>query len=321
MVTENGINRHIFNGQFSNYYRKGQVASIKKIDFDYLVGQQVGTSVLLKKVDTGAMSVVFVAYQKSLKRQIAVKILPKSLLTPKIEAFFQQEAESAAFLTHPCIIPIYEIGQTEDFLFFTMQLVRGKSLSYYIQRARKNPVPSKRILPSHESLKIIVRILDGLDYANTLGIVHRDIKPGNILIEDVSKRPIITDFGVARSYGGSEDKTRMLVGTPTYMPPEQIVCNIVDGRADVYAAGVMLFEMLVGKLPYPPYESAMKLLKVKLRLKDRLFLKKPSGLNPALSPDMDDIILKAVAYDKDRRYPTCGDFAKDVDAYIRQYHK
>lgn len=297
------------------------MASIKTFNFDYLVGKQVGTSVLLKKLDNGAMSVVFVAFQKSLKRQIAVKILPKALLTPKIEEFFQQEAESAAFLNHPCIIPIYEIGQEDDFLFFTMQLVRGKSLAYYIGRARKNPLPSKRAMPHLEALKIIVRVLDGLDYANTTGIVHRDVKPGNILIETTSRRPIISDFGVARSYGGVGDDTRMLVGTPTYMAPEQIVSNLVDGRADVYATGVMLFEMLAGQLPYPAYDSAMKLLKIKLRLKDRLFQKKPSEMNRALDSDLDDIVAKAVAYDKDRRYATCGEFAKDIDAYLKQHRR
>jgi serine/threonine protein kinase len=295
------------------------VGSIKDLNFDNLVGMQVGTSVLLKKLDNGAMSVVFIAFQKSLKRQIAVKILPKSLLTPKLAEFFQQEAESAAFLTHPCIIPIFEVGQTDEFLFFTMQLVRGRSLAYYIRRARKNPLPSKRTIPYLQSLKIIVRVLDGLDYANTTGIVHRDIKPGNILIDDTSKRPVITDFGVARSYSGSNEDSRMLVGTPTYMPPEQIVSNIVDGRADVYATGVMLFEMLAGQLPYPPYDSAMKLLKIKLRLKDRLFMKKPSELNPALDSDLDDIVTKAVAYDKDRRYGSCGEFANDIDAYLKRY--
>ena len=294
------------------------MASIKTMNFDHLVGQQVGTSVLLKKLDNGAMSVVFVAFQKTLKRQIAVKILPKVLLTPKMADFFQQEAESAAFLSHPCIIPIYEVGQTNEFLFFTMQLIKGKSLAQYIRRARKNVVPSKRMLPVRESLKIIVKILDGLDYANNAGIVHRDIKPGNILIEDHSKRPVVTDFGVARSYGGSGDDTRMLVGTPTYMAPEQIVSNLVDGRADVYAAGVMLFEMLVGQLPYPPYDSAVKLLKIKLRLQDRIFLKRPSELNRYADTDLDDIVLKAVAYHKERRYATCREFAKDIEAYLKR---
>ena len=292
------------------------MASIKTMDFDYLIGQTVGTSVLLRKLDHGAMSVVFVAYQKTLKRQIAVKILPKALLTPKILEFFHQEAEAAAFLSHPCIIPVYEVGQTDDFLFFTMQLIKGKSLAYYIRKARKNVLPSKRTLPIRTSLKIIVKILDALDYANDKGIVHRDIKPGNILIETHSQRPIITDFGVARSYGGTTDNGRMLVGTPTYMAPEQIVSGMVDGSADVYACGVMLFEMLAGGLPYPPYDSAKKLLMIKLRLQDRLFHKKPSQINPGVGEALDAIVFKAVAYDKERRYATCRDFAKAIEQYL-----
>lgn len=295
--------------------------SIRSMNFDHLIGQTIGTSVLLRSLDYGAMSVVFVAFQKTLKRQIAVKILPKSLLTPEVAEFFQQEAEAAAFLSHPCIIPVYEIGQTDEFLFFTMQLVKGKSLSYYIRNARKNVLPSKRMLPVRASLKIIVKILDALDYANNHAIVHRDIKPGNILIETHSQRPMVTDFGVARSYGGSREDRRMLVGTPTYMAPEQIISNIVDGQADVYAVGVTLFEMLCGDLPYPPYDSAKKLLKIKLRLQDRLFGKRPSQLNPAVDQDLDAIVLKAVAYNKEQRYATCRQFADDIDAYLTAERK
>ena len=294
-------------------------ASIRNMNFDHLIGQTVGTSVLLRCLDYGAMSVVFVAFQKTLKRQIAVKILPKSLLTPQAAEFFQHEAEAAAFLSHPCIIQVYEIGQTEDFLFFTMQLIKGKSLSFYIRKAHKNVLPSKRTLPVSTSLKIIVKILDALDYANNHAIVHRDIKPGNILIETHSQRPMITDFGVARSYGGSREDKRMLVGTPTYMAPEQIVSNIVDGQADVYAAGVTLFEMLCGDLPYPPYDNATKLLKIKLRLQDRLFSKAPSQINPSVDEELDAIVLKAVAYRKEQRYTTCREFADDVDAYLKKH--
>jgi len=297
------------------------VVSLKTMDFDSLIGQTVGTSVLLRKLDSGSMSVVFVAFQKSLKRQIAVKILPKALLTPKILEFFHQEAEAAAFLSHPCIIPVYEVGQTDDFLYFTMQLIKGKSLAHHIREARKNVLPSRRTLPVRTSLKIIVKILDALDYANNTGIVHRDIKPGNILIESHSQRPVITDFGVARSYGGSTDNSRMLVGTPTYMAPEQIVSGMVDGSADVYATGVMLFEMLAGGLPYPPYDSVKKLLKIKLRLQDRLFHKKPSQINPAVDQALDEIVFKAVAFDKETRYATCGNFARDIEQYLVQHPK
>lgn len=287
------------------------------MNFDHLVGQTVGTSRLLKKLDNGAMSVVFVAFQKTLKRQIAVKILPKSLLTPRIADLFQQEAEAAAFLSHPCIIPVYEVGQTDDFLFFTMQLVKGHSLAHYIRKARRNILPSKRMLPVETSLKIVLNILDALDYANRMGIVHRDIKPRNILMEAYSKRPIITDFGVARSYGGTDNDNRILVGTPTYMAPEQIVSGIVDGRADVYATGVMLIEMLCGGLPYPPYDSAVKLLKIKLRLQDRLFNKSPAQINPAVDEKLNDIVLKAVSYNTERRYQTCREFAQEIENYLK----
>lgn len=153
------------------------MASIRTMSFDHLIGQPVGTSRLLKKLNSGAMSVVFVAYQQTLKRQMAVKILPKALLTPRIAEFFQQEAEAAAFLSHPCIIPVYEVGETEEFLFFTMQLIKGHSLAHHIRQARRNVVPSKRMLPIGTTVKFILKILGALDYANGLGIVHRDIKP------------------------------------------------------------------------------------------------------------------------------------------------
>jgi serine/threonine-protein kinase len=297
------------------------VAYLKNFDFNPLIGQQVGTSVLLKKLDQGSMSVVFVAYQKTLKRQIAVKILPKVFLTPKISELFQQEAQSAAFLSHPCIIPVYEVGETDDFLFFTMQLVRGASLSQYIRRCRKNVLPSKRMMPLEHALSTIVKVLDALDYANGLGIIHRDIKPGNILIEAHSHRPLITDFGVARSYESTGADARVMVGTPAYMAPEQIFSGIVDSSADVYAAGVMLFEMLCGRLPYPPYDTALKLLKIKLRLQDRIFMKRPSEINPAVKPALDKIVLKAVAYNKRRRYGNCREFAADIENYMTRYLK
>lgn len=297
------------------------MAYLKNFNFDPLIGQQVGTSVLLKKLDQGSMSVVFVAYQKTLKRQIAVKILPKVFLTPKISELFQQEAQSAAFLSHPCIIPVYEVGETDDFLFFTMQLVRGASLSHFIRKNRKNVVPSKRMMPLKESLGIIIKVLDALDYANGLGIIHRDIKPGNILIEEHSRRPLITDFGVARSYESSGADARVMVGTPTYMAPEQILSGIVDSSADVYAAGVMLFEMICGRLPYPPYDTALKLLKIKLRLQDRIFMKKPSEINPAVKPALDKILMRAVAYNKHRRYSTCRELAEDLEQYMARYLK
>lgn len=294
------------------------MSTIGKLNLDHLVGQQVGTSVLLKKIGHGAMSAVFVAFQKTLKRQIAVKVLPKSLMTEKTAAFFQQEAESAAILTHPHIIPVYEVGETKDFLFFTMQLVKGNELSYFIRRTQKNIVPSKRFMPLPTILSLMLKILDGLAYAHDNDIVHRDIKPDNVMIEGHSKRPLITDFGVARVSRTTSKSDRLLLGTPMYIAPEQILSGTVDGRADMYSAGVMMLEMLMSKLPYPPYQTAMDLLKMKLGLKDRIFRQRPSEVHPVANRTLDEILFKALAFDRDKRFPSCHEFASELERFSKK---
>ncbi len=297
------------------------MATIKTMNLDHLIGQEVGTSVLLKPLDTGAMSAVFIAYQKTLKRQIAVKVLPKSLLTPRAAAFFQQEAEAAAILAHPNIIPIYEVGETKEFIFFTMQLVKGKSLAHYIEKAKKNILLSKRMIPIKTTLKMMLSILDALNYAHGYDIVHRDIKPGNILIEKLSHRPIISDFGIARVSRSKSNSAKLLLGTPTYIAPEQILSGDVDLRADIYATGVMLFEAVASYLPYPSYKTPIDLLKSKLRLKNKVFLKRPSNMNPIANRQLDRIIFKAISFDRDQRYESGKDFAADLSAWMHRYVK
>jgi len=295
------------------------MTSIKELNFDHLIGQEVGTSTLLKELARGGMAAIFIAYQRTLKRQIAVKILPKSLLTSLAAELFQQEAESAAILSHPNIVTIYEVGEVEDFLFITMQLVKGRSLFDYITMARKHVLPSKRILPLKATIKIITDVLDALDYAHSQDIIHRDIKPANILIEAHTKRPIVSDFGLATTTRGSEQDSSVITGTPTYMAPEQILNDPSDGRTDIYATGVMLFEMLVSRLPLPKYSTAMELLKMRLKLKERLFQKKPSEINPMLTREMDDIVFKAIAHDPENRYATCREFLEAIEVY-RDHH-
>jgi serine/threonine-protein kinase len=293
--------------------------SIKDLKFDHLVGREVGTTVLLKELARGGMAVVFTGYQKTLKRQIAVKIMPKSLLSGSLAELFQQEAELAAILSHPNIIPLYEVGETEDFLFLTMQLVAGLPLSSIIKRLQQHVLPSRRLFPTAEAINIITSVLDALDYAHRQGIVHRDVKPANVLLERHTNRPIITDFGIAKVLRGPELSTPKITGSPVYISPEQLTSGNVDGRSDIYAVGVMLFEMLATRLPLPDYDNSIDLMKMKILLKDRIFQKKPSELNPGIDSEMDAIILKAAACEPESRYGSCREFTADLKHYLERH--
>jgi serine/threonine protein kinase len=292
--------------------------SIEDVHLDHLIGMEVGTSTILKELARGGSAVVFIAFQRTLKRQIAIKILPKSLLTPETAERFQLEAESAAILSHPNIIPIYEVGETGDFLFIAMQLVQGQSLSHHIKAAKKNVLPSRRYIPVETTLTVMAQVLDGLDYAHRQDIVHRDIKPGNILMESRSKRPIILDFGIAKVSRGLEQASSAIQGTPIYMPPEQIRNETADRRADIYASGIMLFEMLVSDLPLPKTDP-MDLLLLKLEQKDRLFKTKPSEMNPMAYPELDRIVFKAISFDPGERFTSCAEFRQALLDYQNRH--
>lgn len=291
------------------------MSSIKNIKVDHLIGEKVGTSTIMKELGRGSMAIVFIAFQQTLKRKIALKILPKSLLTSTASDRFQQEAEAAAILSHPNIIPIYEVGESDEFLFMSMQLVQGNDLYRYIRNAQKQIIPSKRILPLSFSIQTIIQVLDGLGYAHSQDIVHRDIKPANILIEKHTKRPLISDFGMVKFVRGDEIGKTMILGTPIYMAPEQISKSDVDGRADLYAVGTMLFQMIVEKLPIHNYDSLKSLLKHKLEEKAGIFLKMPSQLNSDLNENMDHIIQKAIAYDPAHRFASSVEFIKALKLY------
>ncbi|MGV7223503.1 MAG: serine/threonine-protein kinase [Nitrospinales bacterium] len=295
------------------------MASLSNMNLNHLIGKKVGSSTLLAEIARGSMGAVFVGYQSSLKRQIAVKILPKSIMTPQTARSFQQEAELAAILSHPNIIPVYEVGDAGDLLFLAMQLVKGKPLSYYIKRLHKNVLPSKRALPLNITLKIIISVLNALDYAHSQSIIHRDIKPENLLIEGYKNRPIIVDFGLAQVSQKPDETKTMISGTPKYMAPEQILNSEVDGRADIYATATMLFEMLTPESLFSDFKSIQDLLSRKINQKDGLFAKKPSEMNPGLNKEMDTIISIALSFDPETRYATCREFRDQLERYSAQY--
>ena len=295
------------------------MTTIESYNSDHIIGKQIGTSTILSELARGGMAIVFIAYQRTLKRRIAVKILPKAFLTSKIAELFQQEAEAAAILSHPNIIPIYEVGETEEFLFFTMQLIQGVPLTKLLKIAQKQVLPSKRILPLKQTIQFVTQILDALHYAHQQDIIHRDIKPDNILIEKHNQRPIIMDFGVAKVLREENEDHSMIRGTPSYMAPEQIIGETMGGRTDIYAIGSVLFQMLVPELPLPKFDSADAMLKYKLLNKNGFFKKKPSELNPFLSEEMDKIVGRAITYKPENRYTDCQEFKSKLEWYRQTY--
>ena len=292
--------------------------SIDAFDATNTIGMTIGTATVLKELARGRMGVVFTAYQQSLKRRIAVKILPKCMYTEESIRLFEQEAEAVAGLSHPNIMPIYEIRETGEFRYFTMQLIEGESLAAMLQKIARNVVPSRRIFPIRTALSMVKQILEALSYAHKRGVVHRDIKPENILVLAESHIPVITDFGISRIVSARADALQIPRGSPLYMAPEQILGGDTDARADIHAVGVLLFRLLVESLPLTSGASADDLLAAKLA-GQAVFVASPSQANPRLNPEMDAIIAMATAHDPLQRYPACREFLAALMAYERKF--
>lgn len=289
---------------------------IRTVSLDHLVGTTLGTCRVVKELGRGSMGVVFVGYQVTLKRPVALKVLPKVLIRDSIAGRrFLQEAETAAILSHPNIISIFEVGETEELYYMVMQLVRGMSLSKILERVRRHPVPSRRLLAMEEVVRILLQLLDGLACAHDEDIVHRDIKPANLLIETKNRRLLISDFGIAKELRGEDLDQGKVLGTPLYMAPEQTAGRDVDARADIYAAGVILFELAAGVLPV--YDEPLpKLKQRKLTEPLGLFSKRPSEVHPRVDQILEGIILRAISREPEDRYPTCRDFAEELRHYL-----
>jgi serine/threonine-protein kinase len=293
------------------------MGSIASTDLSQYIGANIGTITLVKLLGQGGMGAVFIGYQATLKRQVAVKILPKSVAsTARAQQMFRDEAETIGILSHPNIVPVYEMGETSDFFFQVMQLVVGHDLRTIIGKARKHPVPTKRILPMLETFQYICQILDALGYAHEEGVFHQDIKPANILIDDRFRRALVADFGIARTVWAEYSAKPMLVGTPVYMAPEQAACAAIDGRTDIYSVGVMLFEMTAGFLPTHK-ESVAELIKRKKTAPDTFFTARPSEINSSINSELEGIIIKAIAANPDNRFADCMDFKTVLETYVR----
>jgi hypothetical protein len=201
---------------------------------EYEIGEEIGR---------GGMAVVYRALEKGLQREVAIKVLPPHFtFDASFVERFQREARIAAGLEHPHIVPIYRVGQSGDVIYLVMKLLRGQALS---DRLREHGV-----LPPAEVARILSEVASALAYAAKRGVVHRDVKPDNIML-DTDDRCIVTDFGIARSAAESAlTSTGMSVGTPRYMSPEQARAKPLDGRSDIYSLGVVGYECLTGQPPF-----------------------------------------------------------------------
>ncbi len=196
------------------------------------------------KLGSGGFAVVYLIRDVNLKRKLAVKVLsPDVIASHSVLERFKREAETIAQLSHPHIVPLHFIGSKDDLVYLVMQAIDGGSLFDRLEREKR--------LPVEDASRYFSEVASALAHAHKRGVVHRDIKPQNVLLDAESGRSLVTDFGIARTAeGGSLTATGMVVGTPTYLSPEQVTGEPSDHRADIYALGVMAYEMLAGEAPF-----------------------------------------------------------------------
>lgn len=284
-------------------------------DFNYrsAIGREFGNFVIVREIGRGAMGAVFLGYQKTLKRQVAIKLLPKALAGNQMaQQQFRDEAETIAILDHPNIITIFETGEDDEYFFQVMHLVDGQDLAQLMARLQRHPVPARRLLPRKHVFRLIDEILAGLAHAHEVGVIHQDLKPANILIGNRDGRALIADFGIAKTMQIEYAAKGMVVGTPIYLSPEQASARDTDHRTDLYAVGVILFELLAGKLPIRDEDARQTVLR-KDRDPGSFFLERPGACHPGITPALERVILKATATRPHQRYRDCGEFRAALD--------
>ena len=268
---------------------------------------ELGDYELLEEIGRGGQGVVFRARQKRLNRTVALKVISLGQWASKAHLKrFRREAEAAASLDHPCIVPIYEVDERDGSCYFSMKFVEGGQLD---EVTRREPMPIRR------AVELIAKVARTVHYAHEHGILHRDIKPGNILL-DAKGEPHLTDFGLARLVESESSVTHTLdiLGTPSYMAPEQAVGNntAVSNATDVYGIGAVLYQLLTGHPPFAggaTYETIRLLLDTEPR--------QPRLLNPKIDRDLSTICLKCLEKDPKRRYSSALALAEDLERWLK----
>jgi serine/threonine protein kinase len=289
------------------------------VTLDRLVGRTLNNRYLVKrKIGEGGFGAVFEGMQVATERAVALKVLhPQSLADPTVVARFRREAESCSKLRNPHTVIIYDFDQTEDgVLYLAMELVRGQSLQD-IQRASGT-------VPVDRCLRLLDQVADALGEAHAKGIVHRDMKPENIMVEERDGEDFVKvlDFGIAKIKSGDGGKDApaltaigQTVGTLEFMSPEQLRGKPLDGRSDIYALGMVAYEMLTGELPFKKSKSTTEIIQFHLQEPPPA----PSSLNPlAEIPEAVDVLVqKMCAKSRDDRHTTTDDLRQHIEQALR----
>jgi hypothetical protein len=284
------------------------------LDWDYPIGEMTGKNLGAYQVEEhlgrGGMADVYKGRHVTLHRPVAIKILPAiHAKDPDFRRRFEREAHTIAKLSHPNIVQMYDFGEEENTFYMVMEYIQGPDLADLIRQ--------RAPMPFQDAKTIIVDIAGALDYAHQQGVIHRDVKPSNIMLHTVtgggtslpdiaSQRAVLTDFGIARIAGGTSRITGSgILGTFDYMAPEQIRDSTnIDGRVDVYALGVVAFQMLTGRLPFHAnHPGAILIAHLQQPAPN------PSRLRPDLSDETSDAMMRALEKDPAKRFKTAGEFA------------
>src|SRR6202790_4292768 len=268
---------------------------------------KAGRYEIVGELGRGAMGVVYKALDPVIGRTVAVKTIRLSeegsgLTRPELLARFQTEARAAGLLTHPNIVVVFDAGEEDGIYYITMELVEGKSLQALLDARQSFPLP--RIL------RLMEQTCSALQFAHERNVVHRDIKPANLMLtgDDTVK---VTDFGTAKILQfGSVQQTAHVMGTPSYMSPEQVKGRAVDGRTDIFSLGVMLYEMVTGEKPFPGQNITTVIYKIVNE--DPV---PPRQIDPSIHPGISAVVMKALAKEPEQRYQSCREMLEDLRNY------
>ncbi|MFN8400669.1 MAG: WD40 repeat domain-containing serine/threonine protein kinase [Anaerolineales bacterium] len=272
------------------------------------IPEKIGRYEIKGELGRGGFATVYRAYDPRFEREVAIKFLPSELMhsDPQFRMRFQREAKIIAQLEHPSIVPVYDVGAENEQPYFVMRYMSGGSLSERIKA---------RTYTIEEAVKIIENLAPGLDEAHAKGIVHRDLKPANILFTEKNV-PLISDFGIAKFTQGDSTVDNMtgsaIIGTPAYMAPEQASGEAVDGRVDIYAMGVILYEMVTGKQPYTADTPLGLAIKHVTEPVPRIL-----EANPNLPTWMQKVISTAMAKNPEDRFSSAVELVETIKAFLR----